>query len=132
MRGKLEFGVRVLWDADNVSLTEATVNQDALPAAVSGKDYMEARVAGYRLEKAHKEKADSYMRAINSRFMEAAAEKRVEQANGGRLMLSAAYLVEVERSQGFKEAFESIRASYPELRFLLSGPWSPYSFIRTL
>lgn len=130
VRGKLEFGVRAMWDAGKALAPEAAERPGCLPAAASGKYYMQTRVAGYRLERALREKADGCIRAMDSHFMGAAAEKMVEKTNGGRIVLSAAYLVEAERVRAFKEAFDGIKASFPELRFLLSGPWPPYSFIK--
>ncbi len=41
------------------------------------------------------------------------------------LVLRTAYLLEAARAP----AFDALRPAYPHLRFLLSGPWPPYTFV---
>jgi hypothetical protein len=43
-------------------------------------------------------------------------------------VLRAAYLVERERVDLFREAVERIQRAHPDLALLLTGPWPPYSF----
>lgn len=45
-----------------------------------------------------------------------------------KLVLAAAYLVERDKIPQYKEKLAQARKSRPELHFLLSGPWPPYSF----
>ena len=45
-----------------------------------------------------------------------------------RLVLSAAHLVEREKIDQYRKAAAETCQNRPELHFLLSGPWPPYSF----
>ena len=45
-----------------------------------------------------------------------------------RLLLSAAHLVERECVADYRRRLKAARAVRPELKFLTSGPWPPYSF----
>ena len=45
------------------------------------------------------------------------------------MLLSASYLVDKEKKDDFKKAFEELRSSGGDLKYLLSGPWPPYNFI---
>ena len=45
-----------------------------------------------------------------------------------KLVLAAAYLVARDKIPQYKEKLASARKNRPELHFLLSGPWPPYSF----
>ena len=58
-------------------------------------------------------------------------DSRLVTLSTDHLALSATYLLEPASVAGFSRAFESLRASYPGLRLLLSGPWPPYSFVST-
>ncbi|MDQ3856689.1 MAG: GvpL/GvpF family gas vesicle protein, partial [Chloroflexota bacterium] len=46
-----------------------------------------------------------------------------------RMAVRATYLVAPPGIDGFRAAFEALRASMPDLHFLLTGPWPPYSFV---
>ncbi|HEU4869462.1 MAG TPA: GvpL/GvpF family gas vesicle protein [Pyrinomonadaceae bacterium] len=45
-----------------------------------------------------------------------------------KLVLAAAYLVARDKIPQYKEKLASARKNRPELHFLFSGPWPPYSF----
>ena len=45
-----------------------------------------------------------------------------------KLVLAAAYLIDREKISRYKEIMAAARKNRPELHFLLSGPWPPYSF----
>ena len=46
-----------------------------------------------------------------------------------RLALRGACLLDPSQVPAFREGFDAIRRIRPDLRFLLSGPWPPYSFV---
>jgi hypothetical protein len=48
---------------------------------------------------------------------------------GPRIALRVAYLLLPAGVSDFQAAFDDARRTQPELRFLLSGPWPPYSFV---
>ena len=45
-----------------------------------------------------------------------------------KLVLAAAHLVDRDKISEYKEIMAEARKNRPELHFLLSGPWPPYSF----
>ena len=45
-----------------------------------------------------------------------------------QLLLSAAHLVERDGIEEYRRRLKEARAARPELKFLTSGPWPPYSF----
>jgi hypothetical protein len=45
-----------------------------------------------------------------------------------KLVLAAAHLVERDKIGQYKEKTAAARKNRPELHFLFSGPWPPYSF----
>ena len=46
----------------------------------------------------------------------------------GKLLLTGAFLVERERVEEFRNKAHEVRRQRPDLHFLVSGPWAPYSF----
>ncbi|MCJ7788781.1 MAG: GvpL/GvpF family gas vesicle protein, partial [Candidatus Atribacteria bacterium] len=45
------------------------------------------------------------------------------------LLLDAVYLVEKDKQNDFREAFEHIKSGPPGLKYLFSGPWPAYNFV---
>jgi hypothetical protein len=56
------------------------------------------------------------------------AEKRYERLQTPNLLLSAYYLVERVLAGDFRAAYERLRRARSDLKYLISGPWPPYSF----
>ena len=55
-------------------------------------------------------------------------DEQVMLRSSQRLFLSAAHLVERSKIEQYRSKITESRVKRPELRFLLSGPWPPYSF----
>jgi Gas vesicle synthesis protein GvpL/GvpF len=110
VRGCVEVGVRVL-------AAEAA----APPAAESGRAYMEARLA-------RSEETERLARALHEPL--AALARAATRTVGAtpRLLLSGAYLVEPGGLDAFRRRVEELEAAHPELTFVSTGPWPPYSF----
>jgi hypothetical protein len=66
-------------------------------------------------------------RALRRRAV-ASVPLRLEQVTG--LVLSAAFLVEVDVWKEFQRAVEEQQDAHHLLRFDVSGPWAPYDFVR--
>jgi hypothetical protein len=86
-------------------------------------------LAEYRREAAVRARAKAIARDLDMRLGAHTLEHRCAIVPTPRLALRAAYLLDPTRIQAFREAFEESRRVFPDLRFLLSGPWPPYSFV---
>jgi hypothetical protein len=109
VRGRVEVGVRVL------------AAEPAPPAAESGRAYMEARLA-------RAEEAERLARELHEPL--AALARAATRTVGAtpRLLLSGAYLVEPGELDAFRSRVGELEAEHPELTFVSTGPWPPYSF----
>jgi Gas vesicle synthesis protein GvpL/GvpF len=109
VRGRVEVGVRVLGA------------EPAPPAAESGRAYMEARLA-------RAEEAERLARELHEPL--AALARAATRTVGAtpRLLLSGAYLVEPGELDAFRGRVAELEATHPELTFVSTGPWPPYSF----
>jgi hypothetical protein len=105
VRGCVELGIRVVGE-ENASP----------PAADTGREYLEARRA--------------QLSAGDELHAELTSHARAGTAGrpGGKLVLSAAYLVDPASIPEFQRAVGALEADHPELTFALTGPWPPYSF----
>ena len=112
VRGRVEVGVRVL------------APEPAPPAAESGRAYMEARLA-------RAEKAERLARELHEPL--AALARAATRTVGAtpRLLLSGAYLVEPGELDALHGRVAELEAAHPELTFVTTGPWPPYSFALT-
>lgn len=132
VRGKVEVGVKVLWDAETLKGAIAArlpegARQEA-PGAPPGKNYLLRRFREHFLRRRLEEMAAAVGEEIDAPLRKWAAEAKGRTLATDDLLLSASYLVERDRLEGFKARLEEVRASHPGLKFLFSGPWPPYGF----
>ena len=133
LREKIEFGVKTIWPGDLIRerITTAHRKSDNLPlvASSSGKSFMKEKFENYKIDKEFEEEADRCIAIVDGFFSKFISEKRLEKLKTDNLLLSASYLVDKEKRDDFKKAFEELRGSGGDLKYLLSGPWPPYNFI---
>jgi hypothetical protein len=128
LHGKAEFGVKVIRPADAAAKKD-TPQLDA-DSGTSGKAYLMKKFEAYQAQKTLEASAADVIAAIDAAFSPIAAEKQLEQLKTETLILNAAYLIEQGQRSEFAKACEVVRTAHPELKYLFSGPWPPYSFIR--
>lgn len=109
VRGCVELGVRVL----------GVPGGEREPAA-SGREYLRARLAEV-------DARERLAQAIHHTLAEGARESRRDE-NGGSAAFSAVYLVPREDVPVFRERVRRLEGDRPELGFVCTGPWPPYSF----
>jgi hypothetical protein len=113
--GRVELGVRVLRRGAPDSETSA-------PRGGTGTDYLTARLAESREAK---ELAD----AVHGTLAELAVDSRRDVLLTPSFLLSAAYLVDRDRTNAFVERIEALDQEHAEARILCTGPWPPYNFV---
>jgi hypothetical protein len=65
---------------------------------------------------------------LEDEIREVVRETQVETNPTDKLILAGAHLVERSRVQQYRTRLTGVRQQRPELHFLVSGPWAPYSF----
>jgi len=133
LREKIEFGVKTIWPGDLIRerITTAHRKSDNLPlvASSSGKSFMNEKFENYKIDKEFEEEADRCIAIVDGFFSKFISEKRLEKLKTDNLLLSASYLVDNEKRDDFKKAFEELKSSGGDLKYMLSGPWPAYNFI---
>ncbi|MDQ3906986.1 MAG: GvpL/GvpF family gas vesicle protein [Acidobacteriota bacterium] len=118
---------------DQSRLDQSTPHRQPLGRAASGAGT--AFLMAKRREAAGDEARDARAREIagwlEGALAGAVRDSRIEANPRGALVVSAAYLVERERLEAYRELLRLARDERPDLHFLTSGAWSPYSFTNT-
>lgn len=78
--------------------------------------------------RARAEEAQSIAGWLAGRLGEAVRQTRINTNLTNQLILAAAHLVERPAIQRYRNKVQEARAERSELKFLVSGPWPPYSF----
>lgn len=127
VRGRVELGLRVLWEIAESEWQIADSSQR--PSATSGRAYLMARLEEERQRQAWLQRAEALAEEIHAPLDQLAMESTRQVLITPRLLLTAAYLVERDQVAAFRQKVESLSAAYPKLRLLCTGPWPAYNFV---
>jgi len=140
VRGRVELGLRVLWEADQPPTPPSSSEFPGVPQghsseelrgtqANSGRAYLLARLEEERQRQACRQRAEALAEELHTPLAQLATESTRQVLITPRLLLTAAYLVEREQVAAFRQEVEALSAANPTLRFLCTGPWPAYSFV---
>lgn len=121
--GALEFGLRVVRPD-----RERSARVVRPPLAATGREYMNSLRDS--VATAHEQREDE-ARIRNGIIEELGMFVREDRVENGRTphgVLTVSHLVARADFDEYRAHAQKLRARFPELRFLLSGPWAPYSF----
>lgn len=121
--GALEFGIRVA-APDKPPLARLV----RVPQAVTGMEYMNALRANTVAARAEKEEAERVRAAVAALMADLVREERSEEPRTQHGMVTIAHLVGRSHFEEYRIRAATLRDRFPDLRFLVSGPWVPYSF----
>jgi len=110
VRGNVEIGLRV-----------GLGTHPETPRTGSGRDYLTGRLARVRA-------AERAAGEIHGPLAGAAHADTVTVLPTPELLLSAAYLVARDEVDAFRKRIAELDGRHPELTFVCTGPWPPYSF----
>jgi hypothetical protein len=133
LRGKREWGVKCVVDRDRL----LTAVQSAVPGASELAADVESKPAGsaFFARKRLEQRLDEEARGLAARLAAAAHERLAAVADGAvrdaGALLKGAYLVDRAGEDEFRRVLTQTGAEYDRygLRFELTGPWPPYSFV---
>jgi hypothetical protein len=136
MKDKLEFGLKVNWDRDNVLAEIEKENEELrrLKAEIESNQqtstYFARMQLGRLVEQALADKSDAYVREIYDYLRDAAIASRHNKVIGDKMIMNAAFLVPRDKASFFDEKVREINARYEgKLTFKETGPWPPYNFV---
>lgn len=131
VRGCVEMSVKLMWDG-------AGARREAEPGGEAGAGTAAAAGGGtaFLLAKRREMLGDDDLRRraeelsawLDARASDLARSSRARVSPSESLVVRAAHLVERALLAEYRERLRGLRTERPDLRFLTSGPWPPYSF----
>ena len=115
VRGCVEMNVKIISDAKEHALADRQAKEKP------GTAFLAAKMRGAT-------EAKDVTGWLERLLGGAVRETRIETNLTNQLIVSAAHLVERGAVDSYRRTVQEGRAERPELKFLISGPWPPYSF----
>ena len=129
---KNEFGLKVLWPGETVMQSVAVPGKTEKPVVAGNSPasvYFRKKFDAHKNEQAFRAEAEKRIAEIDTFFSTLATEKKLRKLQTDKLLLNASYLVPEANQTRFIQAFNEMKTSFPEYKYLFSGPWPPYNFI---
>jgi hypothetical protein len=96
--------------------------------SLTGRQYMAALREQYRARESTEPEAAELRDRIHERFAPLVRAEQFEAAETTHGKAAVVHLVEYANFDAYRAIVRELRAEFANLRFLLSGPWPPYSF----
>ncbi|HEU5163261.1 MAG TPA: GvpL/GvpF family gas vesicle protein [Thermoanaerobaculia bacterium] len=135
MEGKIEFGLKVNWDKEEIIREIERENDEIrrLKSEIESQPtggYFSKMQLGRVVESSLQAKADEYVKEIYEGLRNAAVASRSNKPIGDKMIMNAAFLVDRDKTKLFDEQISEIAKKYENrLSFLYTGPWPPYNFV---
>src|SRR5213080_4174958 len=136
MKDKLEFGLKVNWDRDEVLREIEEQNEEIrrlkaeIQTNTQSSTYFARMQLGRLVEQALADKSEAYVREIYDHLRDAAIASRSNKVIGDKMIMNAAFLVGRDQASTFDRKVQEIAQRYEgKLSFRYTGPWPPYNFV---
>src|ERR671912_937049 len=134
MQDKLEFGLKVLWDRDEIVRSIEAEDEDIhrLKSEISsqkGSTYFARMQFGRLIDAALQQRSERYVAEFLQRLRDVSVASRVNRAIGDKMIMNAAFLVQRDQEQAFDRRIKDIASHFEKLTFKYTGPWPPYNFV---
>ncbi|HUP43595.1 MAG TPA: GvpL/GvpF family gas vesicle protein [Thermoanaerobaculia bacterium] len=134
MQGKLEFGLKVLWEPDLIiqDIEKDDENLRLLRQEIGsqrGSTYFARMQYGRLVDSLLQERSEELATAIMVGLADVSVASRANKPIGEKMILNAAFLVGREREEAFDQKVKEVAARHEHLNFKYTGPWPPYNFV---
>jgi hypothetical protein len=134
MQAKFEFGLKVLWDRDQIirEIEEEDEDIRRLKGEIStqkGSTYFARMQYGRLIDAALQARSERYVAEIFQALRDVSVASRSNKPIGDRMIMNAAFLVAREMEPAFDARVKDIGQRYEKLTFKYTGPWPPYNFV---
>ena len=123
VRDCVEMSVKIIWEVPKDKEVEPQQSDQGLGTTFLAEKRRELRGSEFRAAQANE--VSTWLQKSVSGLTRG---EKVSLQSAEKLFLSAAHLVPRAKIQQYREKTAQVREERPELHFLLSGPWPPYSF----
>jgi hypothetical protein len=134
MQDKLEFGLKVLWDRDDMIRVIEGEDEDIhrLKNEISsqqGSTYFARMQYGRLIDGALQTRSERYVAEFLAKLRDVSVASRINRAIGDKMIMNAAFLVQRDQEQAFDRRIKQIASQFDKLTFKYTGPWPPYNFV---
>jgi hypothetical protein len=134
MQDKFEFGLKVLWDRDQIIREIESEDEDIrrLKGEIStqkGSTYFARMQYGRLIDAALQARSERYVSEIFEALRDVSVASRSNKPIGDRMIMNAAFLVARTLEQAFDARVKDIGQRHDNLTFKFTGPWPPYNFV---
>src|SRR3954468_3270435 len=134
MQDKLEFGLKVLWDREDMVRAIEIEDEDIhrLKTEISsqkGSTYFARMQYGRLIDSALQSRSERYVTEFLQRLRDVSVASRVNRAIGDKMIMNAAFLVQRDKEMEFDRRIKEIASHFEKLTFKYTGPWPPYNFV---
>ena len=134
MQDKFEFGLKVLWDRDQIirEIEEEDEDIRRLKGEISsqkGSTYFARMQYGRLIDAALQARSERYVAEIFQGLRDVSVASRSNKPIGDRMIMNAAFLVARDLEEAFDASVKDIGQRYDKLTFKYTGPWPPYNFV---
>jgi hypothetical protein len=134
MQNKLEFGLKVLWDRDQVIREVESEDDDIsrLKKEISGQKgptYFARMQYGRLVDAALQARSERYVAGILNELRDVSVASRINKPIGDKMIMNAAFLISRDREAAFDAKVKGIAGRFDKLTFKYTGPWPPYNFV---
>jgi len=124
VRGCVEMSVKIISNADQPDLNATAERTEDGPGARFLNEKRREILGGERRAKEARE-VDAWLKEQVGSFVR---QEEISLCPTEKLIVAAAHLVAREQLAKYRGRLAEARKSRPELHFLVSGPWPPYTF----
>jgi len=121
--GCVEMSVKIILDREWIEEPATNIGHEKPGTAFLSEKRRELLGGEARLEEAKR-----VAEWLEGQMREVVREIQISKNPTDKLILATAHLVERDRLKYYRTLINEARQQRPELHFLVSGPWAPYSF----
>jgi hypothetical protein len=125
VRGCVEMSVKIIWE---ISEKHPPAPPQTDPEQGAGTTFLTEKRRQILGDERRAAEAAELATWLHQQVGRMVRDERVTLRPAEKLVLAAAHLVERAEIVAYREKMLEARQYRPDLRFLLSGPWPPYSF----
>lgn len=137
VENRSEFGLKILWDMNKTYFnTEKTFNLDnykklkKLNKNSIYRNYLIDKFKQHKYEDSFMKMIDDIIEDIHSHLKKLSCLSKVTKMVTPKIILNATYLVKNDMKDEFIHTIKQIKREKKDLKFLLTGPWPSYNFVK--
>jgi len=126
--GCVEMSIKIIWPKSALETRAKTDLADSLAGTQAGTEFLRKKAAELAGNEQVVQQADDIAAWLELRLGSTVRDIRMSVNPSQRLVLAGDWLVPRVALEAYQSAVDAARSERPDLHFLSSGPWAPYSF----